>query len=73
MPNDPTPAEAQRAEVLRRLELLNLDRYKRARWVAIDNARQIGVTWEDIADAIGMKRPSVARVHELGKASDSDS
>lgn len=44
-----------------RLGALSLENYRKARWSAVDAARTLGLTWAEIATALGMGDPSAAR------------
>lgn len=58
MPTTPTdPREATTA----RLRALSLDNYRRTRWVAIDAARDLGMTWQEIGEALDGMDKSAAR------------
>ena len=43
-----------------RLNALSLEKYRQARWAAIDSARDAGLTWREIGEALGVDK-SVAR------------
>ena len=56
-------SDSHRVEALKRLELLNEARYRRARWNAIHAAREAGCTWPQVADALGVQRTQAIRLY----------
>ena len=51
------------ANRIAQLEQMRLDRFRSLRWAVIDAARKDGMTWDEIAAALDMQRPSVMRTY----------
>ena len=62
-----TPAStedaAARNQAAGRLRALRQDNYRRIRWEAIDAARKLNMTWEQIGEALGVMAPSANRMY----------
>lgn len=57
------PKDTDHSQRIAQLEQMRLDRFYATRWAVIDAARRDGMTWQAIADALGMLRPAVLRVY----------
>ena len=62
----PTPTPVDLDTIRTVLHAYRIENYRRGRWIAINNARKAGLTWQEIADELGVLRPSVQRTWTLG-------
>lgn len=46
-----------------RLRALRQENYRATRWQAIDAARKLNMTWEQIGEALGVMAPSANRMY----------
>lgn len=46
-----------------RLRALRLENYRKTRWEAIDAARQVKMTWEEIGDNLGVMASAASRMY----------
>lgn len=58
-------SESDTLATLRRLGLLSQGSFRRARYEAVKHARGIGLTWEEIGDAMGVHFSSASRMYKL--------
>lgn len=56
------PAGDPRERAVARLNALSLENYRRTRWAAIDAARDVGMTWGEIGDAVGAEQSAARRM-----------
>ncbi|MBT2484783.1 MULTISPECIES: hypothetical protein [unclassified Microbacterium] len=52
-----------RAAAEQRLIALRAENYRRTRWAAIHAARQAGMTWAEIGDALGIMATAASRMY----------
>lgn len=63
------PSDEQ-AQVLRQLNAFSTENYRRQRWIVIDRARKLGLTWAQIGEQLGTVDAGAIRMHRDQRPAD---